>query len=74
MLVGTSASATCRPEDADYEGHSLSMLRRIGAALSWIERNPVRLVVDEKTKRLSLVREISAEPPCKRLTGCARIW
>lgn len=32
-LVGTSASAICRLEDADYEGHSLSMLRRIAAAL-----------------------------------------
>jgi DNA-binding XRE family transcriptional regulator len=32
-LVGTSASAICRLEDADYEGHSLAMLRRIAAAL-----------------------------------------
>lgn len=32
-LVGTSASAICRLEDGDYEGHSLSMLRRIAAAL-----------------------------------------
>ncbi len=32
-LVGTSASVICRLEDADYEGHSLSMLRRIAAAL-----------------------------------------
>ena len=32
--VGTSASAICRLEDADYEGHSLSMLQRIGAALN----------------------------------------
>jgi DNA-binding XRE family transcriptional regulator len=31
--VGTSASAICRLEDADYEGHSLAMLRRIAAAL-----------------------------------------
>jgi DNA-binding XRE family transcriptional regulator len=33
-LVGTSPSAICRLEDADYEGHSLSMLRRVAAALS----------------------------------------
>jgi ribosome-binding protein aMBF1 (putative translation factor) len=33
-LVGTTASVMCRLEDADYEGHSLSMLRRIGAALN----------------------------------------
>jgi ribosome-binding protein aMBF1 (putative translation factor) len=32
-LVGTSASVICRLEDADYEGHSLPMLRRIAAAL-----------------------------------------
>lgn len=32
-LVGTTASAICRLEDADYRGHSLSMLRRIAAAL-----------------------------------------
>jgi ribosome-binding protein aMBF1 (putative translation factor) len=31
--VGTTASAICRLEDADYQGHSLSMLRRIAAAL-----------------------------------------
>lgn len=30
--VGTSKSAICRLEDADYEGHSLSMLKRIAAA------------------------------------------
>ena len=31
--VGTTASVICRLEDADYEGHSLTMLRRIAAAL-----------------------------------------
>jgi ribosome-binding protein aMBF1 (putative translation factor) len=31
--VGTTASVICRLEDADYEGHSLSMLRRIASAL-----------------------------------------
>jgi len=31
--VGTSASAICRREDADYQGHSLSLLRRIAAVL-----------------------------------------
>lgn len=29
--VGTTASVICRLEDSDYEGHSLSMLRRIAA-------------------------------------------
>jgi ribosome-binding protein aMBF1 (putative translation factor) len=32
-LVSTTASVICRLEDADYEGHSLPMLRRIAAAL-----------------------------------------
>ncbi len=33
-LIGTTASVICRLEDADYEGHSLVMLRRIGAVLN----------------------------------------
>jgi ribosome-binding protein aMBF1 (putative translation factor) len=33
QLVGTTASVICRLEDADYEGHSLAMLRRIAGAL-----------------------------------------
>ena len=32
-LIGTSASAICRLEDADYEGHSLAILTRIAEAL-----------------------------------------
>ena len=31
--VGTSASAICRLEASDYEGHSLYMLKRIAEAL-----------------------------------------
>jgi ribosome-binding protein aMBF1 (putative translation factor) len=31
--VGTTAANICRLENADYHGHSLSMLRRIAAAL-----------------------------------------
>ena len=31
--VGTTASVSCRLEDADYDGHSLRMLRRIADAL-----------------------------------------
>ena len=41
-LIGTTASAICRLEDADYEGHSLSMLRRIAAALH--QRIEIRFV------------------------------
>ncbi len=32
-LINTTASVISRLEDADYEGHSLSMLRRIATAL-----------------------------------------
>jgi ribosome-binding protein aMBF1 (putative translation factor) len=31
--IGTSAANICRLESADYQGHSISMLRRIAAAL-----------------------------------------
>ena len=56
--VGTSASVISRLEDADYDGHSLSMLRRIAAAVGrrvvvnfptieppTIEPNPSQVVV-----------------------------
>src|ERR1700681_1492900 len=33
-LVGTTASVICLLEDADYEGHSLRMLRRIATAIN----------------------------------------
>lgn len=41
-LVGTTQSVISRLEDADYEGHSLTMLRRIAEALD--HRVEVRLV------------------------------
>jgi DNA-binding XRE family transcriptional regulator len=41
-LIGTTASVICRLEDADYEGHSLAMLRRIAAALN--KRVEIRFV------------------------------
>jgi DNA-binding XRE family transcriptional regulator len=33
-VVGTTASVICRLEDADYQGHSVAMLRRIAGALN----------------------------------------
>ena len=33
-LVGTTGSVISRLEDADYSGHSLSMLQRVSAALN----------------------------------------
>ena len=44
-LVGTTASVICRLEDAEYEGHSLSMLRRIAVALG--KRVEIRFVPAE---------------------------
>jgi len=41
-LIGATASTICRLEDADYEGHSLAMLRRIAAAL--YQRVEIRFV------------------------------
>jgi ribosome-binding protein aMBF1 (putative translation factor) len=47
--VGTSASAICRLEDADYDGHSLYMLKRIAQALD--QRVEIRFV-PLRTKQL----------------------
>ncbi len=41
-LVGTTASVICQLESSDYRGHSLSMLRRIAAALD--KRVEIRFV------------------------------
>lgn len=41
-LVGTTASVISRLEDAEYEGHSLAMLRRIARALN--KRVEIRFV------------------------------
>jgi predicted XRE-type DNA-binding protein len=41
-LVGTTASVISRLEDADYEGHSMAMLRRVAAAVG--KRVEVRFV------------------------------
>jgi DNA-binding XRE family transcriptional regulator len=43
--IGTTQSAISRLEDADYEGHSLDMLRRIAAALH--QRVEIRFVPED---------------------------
>lgn len=50
-LVGTTASAICRLEDADYEGHSLPMLRRIANALN--KRLELRFVPTSRRRRVA---------------------
>jgi len=44
--IGTTKSAICRLEDADYDGHSLSMLKRIAEALD--KRVQIRFVAAKK--------------------------
>src|SRR5580704_14139114 len=47
--IGTKQSVISRLEDADYEGHSLSMLHRIAAALG--QCIEIRFLAPEKTTR-----------------------
>jgi ribosome-binding protein aMBF1 (putative translation factor) len=47
-MIGTKHPVISRLEDDDYEGHSLSMLRRIAKALG--KRVEIRFVPDSKTK------------------------
>lgn len=48
QAIGTSQSVISRLEDADYEGHSLSMLRRIAAAFG--KRLDIRFVSDQPSR------------------------
>lgn len=50
-IVGTTQPVLARLEHADYEGHSLNMLRRIAEALD--QRLDVRFVAKPRTKRQS---------------------
>src|SRR6266851_2080608 len=55
-LVGTTASVICLLEDADYQGHSLSMLRRIAQALN--RRVEIRFVPVRPKARPSANHEL----------------
>jgi len=57
-LVRTQASAICRLEDADYDGHSLAMLKRIAFALN--KRVQVRFVPIKSKKRDSVATRARA--------------
>jgi ribosome-binding protein aMBF1 (putative translation factor) len=48
-LVGTTQSVIARLEDADYTGHSLTMLNRIAAALD--KRVDIRLVAARRRRQ-----------------------
>ncbi len=58
-LVGTTASVICRLEDADYEGYSMAMLKRIAEALN--KRVEIRFVAirPPKARRASHGQSIS---------------
>lgn len=47
--IGTTAPVICQLEDADYQGHSLMMLRRIAAALG--KRVEIRFVPTKRKAR-----------------------
>jgi DNA-binding XRE family transcriptional regulator len=69
-LVGTTASAISRLEDAHYEGHSLAMLRRIAAAFD--KRLELRFVARRKSPSRSTARKRVISKSSKRravLTG-----
>ena len=50
-LVGTSRTVITRLEDDDYDGHSLSMLRRVAAAVN--KRVEIRFVAIRAPKKVA---------------------
>ena len=50
--VGTTASVICRLEDSDYEGHYLSMLKRVAAVLG----RQVKILFLPASRRSATVR------------------
>ena len=60
--VGTATSVISRLEDADYEGHSLSMLTRIAAALGRRVRLEFPLMAGN-VKQVKTVHRVKAKSP-----------
>jgi len=60
--VGTTASVISRLEDADYNGHSLSMLRRVASTLEkrveirFVDARPKRRNATTRSKRRKMTR------------------
>jgi DNA-binding transcriptional regulator YiaG len=65
-LVGTTASVICRLEDADYEGHSTSMLERIAAAVNHQVELQVRFVPRKEKEQASKRSASKKTPTAKR--------
>ena len=76
-LIGTTQSAISRLEDADYKGHSLSMLNRIAKVLnqrltvlmvpSEPEENTIRFVFHEVLRKLRQFRGLTVGQLAKKL-------
>jgi transcriptional regulator with XRE-family HTH domain len=64
QMVGTTQSVISRLEDADYEGHSLSMLHRIAMALN--RRLSVQMI-EPINKRVANVRKESQDSCSDRI-------
>ena len=62
--VGTKQSVISRLEDADYEGHSLSMLHRIAIALG--QRIEIRFLSPTKVARSPKLKTTRLEPVKRR--------
>jgi transcriptional regulator with XRE-family HTH domain len=69
--VGTTASVICRLEDADYEGHSLAMLRRIAEALG--KRIEIRFLPATKRSPGGLRRRRAKAPAPLKLRYAVRM-
>jgi ribosome-binding protein aMBF1 (putative translation factor) len=62
--VGTKPSVICRLEDADYQGHSLTMLQRIAAALG--QKVEVNFVPAKSSRPPAAQEARTAKPARKR--------
>ncbi len=56
--MGTGQSAVARLEDADYQGHSLNMLKRVARALGY----RVHLEFEKLPERKAETRQVRAQP------------
>lgn len=69
--VGTTQSVIARLEDADYAGHSLSMLQRVAAALG--KRLTIGLQTSEPgRKKRAAARKPASEETSEEATGKGR--
>jgi transcriptional regulator with XRE-family HTH domain len=65
-LIGTTPSAISRLEDAQYEGHSLAMLRRVAAVFD--KRVEIRFVPRKKSPTKTIAKKKPRSRPAKRGT------